>query len=155
MFGIIVPVRYLTDMGLYGLSGTWIEAILFLGMWSVLLVKLVGAFPWTIVRISFLSIKVYGSICRWFSVDLTSPFTVLQSLEKLHLWVSVCTLDPLCSFDFEQVYSFHGLHALFWGPLDVSSVFRKLYCFPGKIGNHYFNSFLWDMTASRCIYGFP
>ena len=41
---------------------------IFLGVLSVLFVELVGAFPWIMVRSSFLSVKVYGSICRWFSV---------------------------------------------------------------------------------------
>ena len=35
---------------------------IFLGVWSVLLVKLIGAIPWIMVGSSFLSVKVYGTV---------------------------------------------------------------------------------------------
>ena len=49
------------------LSGIFSLFIVSLGAWSVLLVKLFCAFLLIMVRNSFLSVKYYGFVSRWYS----------------------------------------------------------------------------------------
>ena len=56
---------------------------IFLGVWSVLLVKIVRAFPWITVRSSDLSIKIYGSDCRWFCVTWRKSFYCAQDFRAV------------------------------------------------------------------------
>ena len=87
-FCLLFPVSYLFLV--YFLS-----VFHFSPWWSVLLVKLVAAFPW-IMASSFLSVKLYGSVCSWLSVtwqkffSSAPEFTAVTSFSKF-----LYQLDPL------------------------------------------------------------
>ena len=64
-------------------------------------------------------------------------------------------LDPLSAlFGFEQVCLFHGLVALFSGPLDVFIGFHLFSERFTSIGNDCFNSYLWDMPSAAAFMAF-
>ena len=99
---------------------------IFLGVWSVLFVKLVGSFPWIRVS-SFLASKNMALFAGGLSLLDNSAFTVPMSLEQLSLRVSVCkTRSDFYAYDLEKIYLFQGLVALFWGLLDVFFEYHRL-----------------------------
>ena len=90
-------------------------------MWIVLLVKLVGAFHWIMVRSNFRSVKLYGSICRRFIVTCRKYFHCAPELRAVKS-VSECLnrIDPPFALINMNNYIYFNVHLrYFWGPHDV------------------------------------
>ena len=114
----------------------------FLAVWSVLLVKLVGAFAWIIMTTSFLSAKLFRSICRLFIVNWQKVLSLCSELRSVTS-VSECLykLDPIFALMSLNTLFYFKVQLLFLVALEVFFEFHlffgKFYCFVGKICNHF------------------